>query len=529
MEYLPPLEGKVSNWFHLFKNNKVNDYLEIRKLVNEITNNYTVDGDMASEIFKEYTKWKNKRERDLIDDNLDKCKHELKRILNLKTKKNRKNFMNGAKLAFSLLPPDEQNKLWDEYNQQWQNKVQPETSDIEQMIINEQKAIDRLNITVNLKTFPKDLTLAGFITHIFGTKKQLVIDYSNEFIIDGRTIDDLYDEYLQLHPPSKKKIYRDIKPKVKVQGTESYAHDAFPFKSKIKAFETMHNVQIENKNIPDHHLTIKNNLQRPSFSPKMNSWQIDYVFAKDPTTDITIQRYLFCINVNTKFLVVYPTKSKSEFATLDSLKKLIKSYPVVDISGDGEYSFTSKMLINFYKRNNINTYFQSSKFTYHNKVVDAVIKTIRNAFGNDWKSFGNPIKMKEMVDLYNNTPHKAYDNKYSPLQVQNDPEIEGQYIRYQQSKLKMVLLNQKLNGLHEFKNGNILLIHLDRSKTMHKMEKRRRNFDELAVFIKYINGNVQCKLLNPYPDINTIEIPIYFCKKIAENINSIPNHYKSLL
>ena len=85
MEYLPPLEGKVSNWFLLFKNNKVNDYLDVRKLVNEITNNYTVDGDMASEIFKEYTKWKNKRECDLIDDNLDKCKHELTCILNLKT------------------------------------------------------------------------------------------------------------------------------------------------------------------------------------------------------------------------------------------------------------------------------------------------------------------------------------------------------------------------------------------------------------------------------------------------------------
>ena len=123
MEYLPPLEGKVSNWFLLFKNNKVNDCFDVRKLVNEITNNYTVDGDMATEIFKEYTKWKNKHERDLIDDDLDKCKHELKRILNLKTKKNRKNFMNGAKLAFSLLSPDEQNKLWNEYNQQWQNKT----------------------------------------------------------------------------------------------------------------------------------------------------------------------------------------------------------------------------------------------------------------------------------------------------------------------------------------------------------------------------------------------------------------------
>ena len=41
MEYLPPLEGKVSNWFQLFKNNKVNDYLDIMQLVDEITNNYT--------------------------------------------------------------------------------------------------------------------------------------------------------------------------------------------------------------------------------------------------------------------------------------------------------------------------------------------------------------------------------------------------------------------------------------------------------------------------------------------------------
>jgi hypothetical protein len=49
--------------------------------------------------------------------------------------------------------------------------------------------------------------------------------------------------------------------------------------------------------------------------------------------------------------------------------------------------------------------------------------------------------------------------------------------------------------MFSFKRGNILMIHLDLSKTAFSYMKRRRLFNELAEFIEYRNGNLVCKLL----------------------------------
>jgi hypothetical protein len=49
----------------------------------------------------------------------------------------------------------------------------------------------------------------------------------------------------------------------------------------------------------------------------------------------------------------------------------------------------------FYKSFDIETYFVdgSIEMTNHNRVVDSVIRTIRNAFGLDERSFASPILM----------------------------------------------------------------------------------------------------------------------------------------
>jgi hypothetical protein len=39
------------------------------------------------------------------------------------------------------------------------------------------------------------------------------------------------------------------------------------------------------------------------------------------------------------------------------------------------------------------------------------------------------ISIQEAVNKYNRTTHKAFDKQYSPLQVQNNPDLEEYFIR----------------------------------------------------------------------------------------------------
>ncbi|KAA6385160.1 MAG: hypothetical protein EZS28_019311, partial [Streblomastix strix] len=95
------------------------------------------------------------------------------------------------------------------------------------------------------------------------------------------------------------------------------------------------------------------------------------------------QIYLFCININTKYLVVFPLRDKSAGQIKNALQILAKNYIVTNIRGDGEKGFNGNILKTFCQENNITSFFTDSKFTNHNRVVDSVIRTIRNGFGND--------------------------------------------------------------------------------------------------------------------------------------------------
>jgi hypothetical protein len=90
---------------------------------------------------------------------------------------------------------------------------------------------------------------------------------------------------------------------------------------------------------------------------------------------------------------------------------------------------------------------------------------------------------------------------------------------------------QKEAGLRDYKPGNILLIHLDFTKTGSKFTKKRRIFNKLAKFISYDFGNVKCEVYNVIEEHikNPITIPIFYTKYVAENERSIPPRYKELL
>ncbi|KAA6382864.1 MAG: hypothetical protein EZS28_021610 [Streblomastix strix] len=176
-------------------------------------------------------------------------------------------------------------------------------------------------------------------------------------------------------------------------------------------------------------------LQRPYFSPKLGSWEIDLVFGVNPVTRRR-QHYLFAININTKYLVVTPLIVDEKNATyiLAALKKLINQVYVNNIRGDGETGFKANIIRQFCEDNKISLYFTGSPYTQHNRVVDSVIRTIRNGFGQDLLGFATPSQMQQMVEIYNKTPHLAFMN--SPInEVLHAPLIDQTVNPVQQTQL----------------------------------------------------------------------------------------------
>ncbi|KAA6393583.1 MAG: hypothetical protein EZS28_010889 [Streblomastix strix] len=153
---------------------------------------------------------------------------------------------------------------------------------------------------------------------------------------------------------------------------------------------------------------------------------------------------------------------KSQEDIEKALQNLVSTQNVIHIRGDGEKGF-----------------------------ADSVIRTIRNAFGQDDRLFSNLKLMQQMLEINNDTPYGAFDNKFIPKQVNSLQELEGYCIRKNDKKLREVKLDQKDQGFTRYKPGNIQMIHVDYLRTKHRYMKQRRNFNELAKFIKYDNGNVE--------------------------------------
>jgi hypothetical protein len=73
------------------------------------------------------------------------------------------------------------------------------------------------------------------------------------------------------------------------------------------------------------------------------------------------------------------------------------------------------------------------------------------------------------------------------------------------------------------------LVHIPIEKTPYGFsDKRRRNFDELAKFVKYEGGNAIVDLLHPYRLFSRVIIPLFYTEYIAKDLNEYINKYKDL-
>jgi hypothetical protein len=316
--------------------------------------------------------------------------------------------------------------------------------------------------------------------------------------------------------------------------------DNFPFRSEPKKKKVKYLLY---HHLHDNYLPPLKKFERPYFSPKHNSWEIDLMFVnyKEPSINTKYEQiYLILININTKYLIIRALDTKSENEIMKELVNILNSgIKINNIRGDSEKAFISYNIKNFLKNNHINYYFTSNQHTNRNRVVDRVIRTIRDMFDNIVGIQGNKALLDKnnlqlLVGKYNNTPHSAFDFKFTPVEVQNNPDVETVFIRDKLLKLDDRLGKQEDAGYFNYKPGDILLVYIPRWKVF---EKRRRNFNCLAKFIRYVNGNVECEMIakeDIYSVGNNkiITIPIYFTKFVSEsnnfNNNIIKNYFNLL-
>jgi hypothetical protein len=269
------------------------------------------------------------------------------------------------------------------------------------------------------------------------------------------------------------------------------------------------------------------------------------VYAPDPVEKYNSELYLFCVNINTKYLVVYPlghTHTKPEIE--DKIKELKKKHFVSSIRGDGEFEWVN--------------YHSSSPYDNHNRVVDRVIRTIRDTLGQNYYNMRDNNRVQVMVDYYYHTPHNTLrlgKMIFTPEEVEGNKDLEGIFMRKNKEILEVVQARQKKEGLHKYKTGNVIMVHLDFTRTPWKFMKTRRKYNALAVFKEYKHGNVVCVVyksgvasavasagasavlatgaINEEDIKDTsmkvgkeITVPIYYTKYVSENIETIPEKYK---
>jgi hypothetical protein len=186
--------------------------------------------------------------------------------------------------------------------------------------------------------------------------------------------------------------------------------------------------------------------------------------------------------------------------------------------------------LDYLESQGITLYLNSSPFLNKNRVVDRVIRTIRDKIDVRSILWLDIEHMAQLVDDYNHTPHSTLYHMFTPFQVQFTRDLERYFMKENEYKLESINVKQKELGLRDYEVENILLIYLDFLKTGSRFLKKRRNFNKLAKFISYEFGNVKCHVYNIEKHIkNSITIPIYYTKCIAESEKSIPEKYKELL
>jgi hypothetical protein len=125
----------------------------------------------------------------------------------------------------------------------------------------------------------------------------------------------------------------------------------YPFKSKASKYLQKHS-SVKYEVIPTNPIVDKEQFQKPTFSKHFGTYEIDLVYYL--TNPNNKNPYLFCINVNTRYLVIIPLPYKTDSAIKDGFNEILHQFRLSNekyhtdrfvinhIKGDGERGFNSR-------------------------------------------------------------------------------------------------------------------------------------------------------------------------------------------
>ena len=274
------------------------------------------------------------------------------------------------------------------------------------------------------------------------------------------SLDEWYERYINMfyYQPSTSTTYQ-----------EPQQQNIIGFKSanKVKALKALYPEKTINESTTTSFFPLKQNIKRYQLHKvsKRYSYIIDLMF-------IDKLCYLVAININTRFLIVevmnrilfdssinedenkdklikFSKYNKSAETFINTLNKIIQSGVIIkQLTFDGEGAFLSSLAKRYYRDHNIewSTAQRLQMGSYpdfmkkeqqrvktdpmHSSLglIDRVIRTIRDMAYNMNVGTITPSIMKEIVNQYNNAPHKTLSLyagvSVSPQMVQNDSKLE---------------------------------------------------------------------------------------------------------
>ena len=213
--------------------------------------------------------------------------------------------------------------------------------------------------------------------------------------------------------------------------------------------------------------------------------------------------YLMFININTRKAYAYPMHGKSSKEVLNALQQFIKDVPnVYSLTSDQDAAYLTNDVLEFINSHNIR--YRTTEDNNHNVlgIINRFMRTIRDLIGEN--RYIDENEMNNLIDAYNNSPHRSLDNK-APNDITD--QDEQNYIQ-----------TKSINNPYDFKHGDKVRVVLEPNP----LSKKRNRVSKEAYLIDSKSGN---QFLIKAKDDSVDKYPGYRLIKTSNNnlANTIKN------
>jgi polyhydroxyalkanoate synthesis regulator protein len=137
--------------------------------------------------------------------------------------------------------------------------------------------------------------------------------------------------------------------------------------------------------------------------------------------------------------------------------------PISSIIADGERAFLSNQVLEELHQRDIEMNFIKADYLNHIRMVDNIIKTLRNRFNRDVSRMIDPEEMQKAIKYLNNSINR--NTQLTHTEMENYPQLEEIWIRRVRANNNAVKEIQEESGLFNYKLGDKLFICLDKHNT----------------------------------------------------------------